>query len=334
MLRTLFAAALVLSVPAAAQDAPEPIIDMHFHAMPADAMGPGQSICSPFPAWPPRDPGEPIEVYVEEISGKPDCPRQFKAPARDTDLIEANAEVLERRNILALVAGTERDVAAMRARTPRRVIPALGFGSGGSWPALDTIRALHREGKLEALAEITTQYAGIAPTDPRLEPYWALAEELDIPVGLHMGPGPPGVPYFGAPAYRMALTDPLQLEEVLVRHPKLRVFVMHAGWPMADRMIALMYAHPRVYVEVGVIDHAFPRAAFHAYLKRLFDAGFGKRVMFGSDQMVWPGVIDVAIENVESADFLSAGQKRDVLFNNAARFLRLGAAELAALRAR
>lgn len=331
---TIFIIAMALAMPATAQDNREPIIDMHFHAMPANAMGPGQSICSPYPTWPLRDPGEPIEAYAQDLSGKPDCPRQFKAPASDADLVEANAEILERRNILALVGGTEPDVAAMQARAPQRVIPALGFGSGGPWPTLETIRALHGEGKVEALAEITTQYAGIAPTDPRLEPYWALAEELDIPVGLHMGPGPPGIPYFGAPAYRMALTDPLQLEEVLIRHPKLRIFVMHAGWPMANRMIALMYAHPQVYVEIGVIDHAFPRAEFHAYLKRLFDAGFGKRVMFGSDQMVWPGVIDVAIENVESADFLSAEQKRDVLFNNAARFLRLGDAELAALRAR
>jgi predicted TIM-barrel fold metal-dependent hydrolase len=99
---------------------------------------------------------------------------------------------------------------------------------------------------------------------------------------------------------------------------------MHAGWPMADRMIALMYAHPQVYVETGVIDHAHPRAEFHSYLKRLVDAGFGKRIMFGSDQMVWPGVIDVAIENIENADFLSPEQKRDILYNNAARFLRIG----------
>jgi len=47
-------------------------------------------------------------------------------------------------------------------------------------------------GRLAALSEITTQYAGIAPDDPRLEPYYALAKELDLPVGIHLGPGPPG----------------------------------------------------------------------------------------------------------------------------------------------
>jgi predicted TIM-barrel fold metal-dependent hydrolase len=315
---------LLLGAAAQASAQGEPIIDMHFHAMAADAMGPGQSICSPYPDWPVRDPVEPIEAYLADFSGQPDCERQFRAPASDAELIEANAEVLERRNILALTGGSARDVELMRAKAPERVIPAIGFGNGGPWPGLDELRALHRDGKLKALSEITTQYAGIAPTDPRLEPYWALAEELDIPVGVHMGPGPPGIPYFGAPEYRMALSDPLQLEDILLKHPRLRLFVMHAGWPMAERMIALMYAHPQVYVETGVIDHAFPRAEFHSYLKRLVDAGFGKRIMFGSDQMVWPGVIDVAIENIESADFLSPEQKRDILYNNAARFLRIG----------
>ena len=53
-------------------------------------------------------------------------------------------------------------------------------------------------------------------TIQRFEPYWALAEELDIPVGIHMGPGPPGAAYLGATKYRMSLTDPLLLEDVLI----------------------------------------------------------------------------------------------------------------------
>ena len=36
-----------------------------------------------------------------------------------------------------------------------------------------------------------------------------------------------------------------------------------------------------------------------------------------------PETLPVAIEAIESAPFLSADQKRDILYNNAARFLRL-----------
>jgi predicted TIM-barrel fold metal-dependent hydrolase len=51
--------------------------------------------------------------------------------------------------------------------------------------------------------------------------------------------------------------------------------------------------------------------------------------MFGSDQMVWPGIIEPAIDAIERAPFLSPRQKRDIFYNNAARFLRLSPQEVA-----
>ncbi len=62
---------------------------------------------------------------------------------------------------------------------------------------------------------------------------------------------------------------------------------------------------------------------FHAQLRRLVEAGFGKRILFGSDQMIWPETIRLAIETIESADFLTDEQKHDIFYSNAARFLRL-----------
>jgi predicted TIM-barrel fold metal-dependent hydrolase len=47
--------------------------------------------------------------------------------------------------------------------------------------------------------------------------------------------------------------------------------------------------------------------------------------MFGSDQMLSPNAIGTAIEAIEAASFLTATQKEDIFYNNAARFLRLGA---------
>ena len=77
------------------------------------------------------------------------------------------------------------------------------------------------------------------------------------------------------------------------------------------------------HVDVAVINWALPRPEFHAYLRRLVEAGFGQRIMFGSDQMVWPDAIGRAVEGIESAAFLSEQQKRDIFYNNAIRFLRL-----------
>ena len=61
----------------------------------------------------------------------------------------------------------------------------------------------------------------------------------------------------------------------------------------------------------------------------MVDAGMEKRILFGSDQMNWPDAIGEAIKSIETAPFLSAGQKRDIFYNNAARFLRLSEAEIA-----
>lgn len=53
------------------------------------------------------------------------------------------------------------------------------------------------------------------------------------------------------------------------------------------------------------------------------EAGYGDRVMFGSDQMIWPGIIGPSVQAIEEAPFLTEAQKRDILYHNAARFLRL-----------
>ena len=69
-------------------------------------------------------------------------------------------------------------------------------------------------------------------------------------------------------------------------------------------------------------DRIVPRAGYYRYLQSLVANGFGRRVMFGSD---FPDQIEMGIDAIVAADFLSAEQKADILCNNAARFLRLDA---------
>ena len=66
-----------------------------------------------------------------------------------------------------------------------------------------------------------------------------------------------------------------------------------------------MYRYPNVYGDLLNITWMPPRAIFYRYLQGLMDAGFGKRLMFGSDQMEWPEVIGEAIDAIESAPFLT-----------------------------
>ena len=52
--------------------------------------------------------------------------------------------------------------------------------------------------------------------------------------------------------------------------------------------------------------------------------------MFGSGQMVWPDAVDAPIRGITDVPFLTSAQKRDILYNNAARFFRLGRSQLVA----
>lgn len=291
-----------------------PVIDMHLHAFAADFYGPPPvRTCAgdlSYPAWDARKPLT-LDATVS-------CTTKLLSPPTDEENLRRTLAVLERYNIIGVTSGPVPVVRRWQAASPARIIPAVN-----GLPPLDSVRAWAVAGTIRVLGELAIQYEGIAPTDSIAEAYFALAEQLDLPVAVHVGLSSPGVAFLGAPKYRARLSNPLLFEEVLVRHHKLRLCIMHAGWPMLDEMVALMYAYPQVYVEVGVVNWLVPRKEFHSYLRRLVEAGFGKRVMFGSDQNIWPETIPIAIEAVESAEFLTPQQKRDIFYNNAVQFLRL-----------
>jgi predicted TIM-barrel fold metal-dependent hydrolase len=256
--------------------------------------------------------------------------RGYVTPRSADALLSDTRRALERFGVArAVVSGPIDLVRRWRQADSARFIPGLST-DWVSETRPDSVAAFVRRGEVAVLGEITAQYAGVAPDDPKLESLWALAEEKDLPVGIHVGPSTPGAAYRGFPSFRMDLSDALLLDKVLLRHPRLRLYVMHAGWPLGDAMIGLLYAHPQVHVDIGVIAWILPRAEFHSYLARLVHAGFGDRIMFGSDQMAWPDLIGDTIDAVESAQFLSAQQKRDIFYNNAARFLRLSAEQIRA----
>jgi uncharacterized protein len=276
-----------------------------------------------------------IDMHVHAYSADPRLGSRFTNPLTGREMTAAQDVAAHERETFAAFArynvvkavvsgGDHPGVLRWREREPGRILGGYAVTNPAEMD-LGFVRKEHAAGRLHVIGEVAPQYAGLAPTDPALEPLFALAEELDIPVGYHLHPGPPGAPYVGMPRMRVANGRPLLLEDVLVRHPRLRLYVMHAGWPMLDEMVGLLYAHPQVYVEVGAIAWSQPRPEFHRYLRRLVEAGYGSRVMFGSDQMVWPEALGLSIEAVESADFLTPDQKRDVFYRNAARFLRLEA---------
>jgi uncharacterized protein len=228
---------------------------------------------------------------------------------------------LDAHNVIAVVLSslTLRRTQEWAARDAR-FIPSLAFRDA-SLP-VDDVRDLLQRRTVAALGELGFAYAGLRPDDPSLEPYFALAESLDVPVAIHLAGG--GLP--DVPAFRVRLGDPLLLEEVLVRHPRLRVNVMHAGLPFLESTLAILRRYPRVYADLSKISdaNAYPREQFHEYLHSLMRANLGDRLMFGSDA-AGAGALGPSIEGITSATFLGDAEKRAILCGNAARFFRLTA---------
>lgn len=275
-----------------------PVIDMHLHAdlPPHEIPAGAPSLCRPEP-----------------------CEGQGGATASHDETLRKTLEMMDRYNIVkAHLSGLDPGVVAKWVKAaPDRFIAAPFIFQPGQ-PGAETLRQKYAEGFYSGMGEIATQLNGIPPNDPKLEPYFALAEELDLPTLIHTEGIGPYLPHF-----RSSAGSPLLLEEVLVRHPKLRLYVENSGYPFLDEMIAMMYQYPQLYGDLSTITWVIPRQAFYQYLRALIGAGLGKRLMFGSDQMRWPEMIGKGIEAIEEADFLSAEQKRDILYNNAATFLRL-----------
>ena len=297
---------LLTGLPAAARQdrTRSPVIDMHMHAHDVPL---------------PLQPGAPPPCLPRP------CVAEGRATATAEESLRKTLVAMDRYNIVkGFLSSTELDlVYEWVEAAPGRFIAAPFIVEPGKI-SVEMLRRAYQQGRLAGMGEIGSQLVGVPPNDPRLAAYFELAAEFGVPVLIHTaGIGPP------LPGFRTAAGRPLLLEDVLLRHRDLKVFVENSGYPFLDEMTAMMYQYPNLYGDLSTITWVIPRPVFHRYLTALVGAGLGKRLMFGSDQMRWPEKIGKAIEAIEEADYLTEEQKRDILYNNAARFLGLSKEEIA-----
>ena len=189
----------------------------------------------------------------------------------------------------------------------------------------DELRQLYSSGKLKSMGESMFNYYGIPPTDKRLEPYWKIAEEFRIPIGIHADSGPPPerVNKQEKPNYRPEFADPELLKPILEKFPNLSLYLMHYGGEYSEKSLELMKLYPQIYCEISAVSMFLPKQVWEPNVKKLFEAGLGNRLMFASDYF---GTVRKNIEIIYNIDWLSNEQKSNIYYNNAARFLKLSEA--------
>jgi hypothetical protein len=275
-----------------------PVIDMHFHA------------------WP---------------SGEDGGPEQ---PKNQLAMAEELAKLKQHNIVLATASGPQDFLSAWSEAAPDRLLPGPifpcidgknptwfrheCFAGGGDFPDIDWLEAQYESGAYQVMGELYNQYAGVPFDDPRMDPYYALAERLGIPVAFHTHAGPPLTATQCCPAFRLANGNPMLLENVLVKYPRLKVQIMHANPLVYPEVIDLLSQYPKVYVDVSAWQMAYTRVKFHRLLREYVDAGMTGRIMFGSDGHDYAK----SFAAYESAEFLSGQQLEGIFCKNAARFLR------------
>ncbi|MET6991155.1 amidohydrolase family protein [Sediminicola arcticus] len=235
----------------------------------------------------------------------------------------------EKFNIVkAMVSGNPESVSNWMAKdTDHRIIRGILMFSPDDYE-MDSVKfeQMVKDKKIEIFGETAPYYGGTTLSDSIWQPYLRICEKYDIPVAVHMGGGDPGGTYSWSPKARLKLGDPYLIEDVLVKYPKLRIYMMHAGgedWP--EHAIRLMAYYPQLYTDIAVLLWVEPNTKRYVkeFLKNIKEAGYLDRVMFGSDQMTWPYAIEKSINFLNSLDFLTQQEKEDIFYNNAAIFLKL-----------
>src|SRR5688500_14322825 len=306
MTKLLMVFALLPSMATAQSTGPYrgPIIDVHLHAHT------GESLAQPVP-----------NPATGEMSPK----------TAEEHLTRSLAIMKERNVVLGIVSGSAlADVERWDAAAPDRIMKGISVDDPTRFISPQDLDRLFREKRLDAFGEVAAQYAGYSPSDPAFDAYWAVAAKHGVPVGIHTGGAPPATPYTCCPKFRLKLGDPLLLEDMLVKYRTLKVYVMHAGGFFPQNALMLMTMFPHVYVDIGALSWTpIGGDLLEPFLREAKRRRMLGRVMFGSDQMLWPEAVALAIDRVNRLDFLTVEEKQAIFYDNAAKFLGLTAEEIA-----
>jgi hypothetical protein len=104
-------------------------------------------------------------------------------------------------------------------------------------------------GKIKVFGEVMAVYKGKTLADSIYQPYLTICEKYGIPVAYHSGGSFPDAQNLGWPKYRISLGNPFLIEDVLVKYPKLKIYLMHAGENFYENTLRMMDGYPNLYVD-------------------------------------------------------------------------------------
>ncbi|MCG8566768.1 MAG: amidohydrolase family protein [Desulfobacterales bacterium] len=170
-------------------------------------------------------------------------------------------------------------VAAFAAQSPDRFIPMAAVDPHKGMQALADLE--YAAGELGMKALCLEPWLHQIPANHKLYyPIYAKAVELDLPIWIHTSLN-------FVPSLKMEYGRPIHLDEVAGHFPELKLIAGHGGWPWVNELMAVLWRHDNVYLDISAI-HPKHMAKAGSGWEPLLNYGNGllqDRVLFGT---AWP----------------------------------------------
>ena len=159
---------------------------------------------------------------------------------------------------------------------------------------------------------------GFAPNDHSAYPLLEVAQELGVPALFHTGQTGIGAGLPGGGGIRLALSNPMLLDDVAVDFPDLTIIMAHPSFPWQDEALAVATHKPTVYIDLSGWSPKYFPPQLVQYANTLLQ----DKVLFGSDYpLITPDRWLADFAKLDIKDHV----RPKILKDNAVRALRLGA---------
>ena len=122
--------------------------------------------------------------------------------------------------------------------------------------------------------KLSGAYQDFNPADPKHDPLYRKAQELDIPIFWHQA-----TTMFRVTPLKWS--QPVLIDEVAQRFPKLRMMLCHIGHPWFADAVMVIRKHENVYGDMS--GYGFRRLRFYQALRTAIEYDVGHKILFGSD---------------------------------------------------
>jgi predicted TIM-barrel fold metal-dependent hydrolase len=117
-------------------------------------------------------------------------------------------------------------------------------------------------------------YQGYHPLDERAFAVYERAEQLGLPVTMHMGTTP-------HPLAPLEYARPIHVDELARRFPELRIVIAHVAHPWEAEALVVCRKHPHVYADVSALMYR-PFQLYHT-LRLAIEYAVDRKLLLGSD---------------------------------------------------